>query len=74
MVAPLTYNEVRWMLDDYSAKRAGPLRWLTTKVDSPVGFGDFAERPVEYTTVLQELWQLGQDQYEWRDVEEVNDG
>jgi hypothetical protein len=66
----LSYNDVRWMLDDHQAKRAGPLRWYTTNVYVAVP-GSPTGRAVEIKT-LQELWQLGGDEYEWRDIEEVS--
>jgi hypothetical protein len=67
----LSYNDVRWMLDDHQAKRAGPLRWHTTNVYVAVP-GSPTGRSVEVKT-LQELWQLGGDEYEWRDIEEVKE-
>jgi hypothetical protein len=67
----LTYNDVRWMLDDQYAKRAGPLRWLVKSVYVTVP--NSAVGAAETTKTLQELWQVGADEYEWRDIDEVED-
>lgn len=65
----LSYNDVRWMLDDHQAKRAGPLRWYTENVYVAVPGSDVG-RTVKIKR-LQELWSIGRDEYVWRDIEEV---
>jgi len=66
-----TYNDVRWMLDEYNARQAGPLRW---RVETFHVFDELTlSGRVKKTRTLQELWKVGDDEYEWRDIEEVTE-
>lgn len=68
--ALLSYDDVRWLLKDHHVKRAGPLRWRTEKIHVAVPGSSYGR--VETVKTLQELWQIGKE-YEWRDIEEVNE-